>query len=69
VTGTADGGARGIDTVAYDATSGKADWVSRYPQPGHSTATAVTIAVDPNFVFAIGHTGTGGGYITLAYAG
>lgn len=67
VTGTADGGARGINTVAYNSTSGKADWVSRYPQPGQSTATAVAIAVNRDFVFAIGHTGTGGGYITLAY--
>ena len=29
--------------------------------------TAVGIAVNKNFVFVIGHTGTGGGFITLAY--
>jgi hypothetical protein len=67
VTGTADGGRRGINTIAYNAASGKADWVSRYPPPGHSTAIATAIAVDRDFVFVIGHTGTGGGYITLAY--
>ncbi len=67
VTGTADGGRRGINTIAYNTASGKADWVSRYPQPGQSTAVARAIAVNRDFLFVIGHTGTGGGYITLAY--
>ena len=67
VTGTADGGRRGINTIAYNTTNGKAVWVSRYPGAGQSTATARAIAVDQDFVFVIGHTGTGGGYITLAY--
>lgn len=67
VTGTADGARRGINTIAYNAASGTAIWASRYPPPGHSTARAIAIAVNQDFVFAVGHTGTGGGYITLAY--
>jgi DNA-binding beta-propeller fold protein YncE len=74
MTGHSEGGGTGDDltTIAYDASTGKQHWVSRYNGPANGDDEGWSIAVSPDGtrVFATGYsegTTSGDDYFTIAY--